>query len=339
MYISSASAPDVRFLAAIKEGRGLKRSAREAGINKEVGYRWLRERYLVLRRAGKTMVETTAELGFTTSRLLAWEADVTRDTDRHHLRVDVRAEDAFWAAFDGGLRMDFAAVAAGVSRSTGYRWINKRFDQLRQSGLTVRGCQERLRLTHSAVEVCERRRLAQVHATAKETRAAQHEAVFSSNRYADQASGALASPAQKRRAERAVKYWQLMREGLSNAEACRLLGMHRRTGTGLRQAAHFQIPSLRVRPGSTGRYLDARERLRIADLLRLGNSMRAVAAALGRHPSTIKRELDRHRDAEGRYLPRTADHDARLQRGRPKAHKLVVNKRLRTMMQRKLNRC
>jgi IS30 family transposase len=339
MYISSASAAGVRFLAAIKEGRGLKRSAREAGINKEVGYRWLRERYLVLRRAGKTMVEATAELGFTTSRLLAWEADVTRDTDRHHLRVDVRAEDAFWAAFDGGLRMDFAAGAAGVSRSTGYRWINKRFDQLRQSGLTVRGCQERLRLTHSAVEVCERRRLARVHATAKETRAAQHEAVFSSNRYADQASGALPSPAEKRRAERAVKYWQLMREGFSNAEACRLLGMHRRTGTGLRQAAHFQIPSLRIPPATTGRYLDARERLRIADLLRLGNSMRAVAAALGRHPSTIKRELDRHRDAEGRYLPRTADHDARLQRGRPKAHKLVVNKRLRTMVQRKLNRC
>ncbi|MET4705988.1 hypothetical protein [Frigoribacterium sp. UYMn621] len=99
MYLSSASAAGVRFLAAIKEGRGLKRSAREAGVNKEVGYRWLRERYLVLRRAGKTMVETTAELGFTTSRLLAWEADVTRDTDRHHLRVDARAEDAFWAAF------------------------------------------------------------------------------------------------------------------------------------------------------------------------------------------------------------------------------------------------
>jgi IS30 family transposase len=339
MYLSSASAAGVRFLAAIKEGHGLKRSAREAGIDKEVGYRWLRERYLVLRRAGKTMVEASAELGLTTSRLLAWEADVTRDTDRHHLRVDVRAEDAFWVALDRGLRMDVAAGAAGVSRSTGYRWINKRFDQLRQAGLTVRACQERLRLTGSAANVLERRRLARVHATAKAARKAQHEAVVSSNRYADQASGGLPSLAHKRRAERSVKYWQLMREGFSNAEACRLLGMHRRTGTGLRQAANFQIPSLRIRAASTGRYLDARERLRIADLLRLGHSMRAVAAALGRHPSTIKRELDRHRDAEGHYLPRTADHDARLQRGRPKAHKLVVNTRLRTMVQRKLNRC
>ena len=156
MYLSSASAAGVRFLAAIKEGRGLKRSAREAGINKEVGYRWLRERYLVLRRAGKTMVEATAELGLTTSRLLAWEADVTRDTDRHHLRVEVHAEDAFWAAFDRGLRIDFAAGAAGVSRSTGYRWINKRFDQLRQAGLTVPACQARLRLTGGAADVFER---------------------------------------------------------------------------------------------------------------------------------------------------------------------------------------
>jgi len=339
MYLRSTSAAGVRFLAAIKEGRGLKPSARDAGVSKTIGYRWLRERYLVLRRDGSSVVEVTAELGFTTSKMLAWEADVTRDTDRHHLRVDARAEEAFWVVFDRGQRMDLAAAAAGVSRSTGYRWISKHFDRLRQAGLTVRGCQERLRLTHSAAEVCERQRLARVHAKAKEARTAQHEAVVSSNRYADQASGGLPSLAQKRRAERAVKYWQLMREGLSNAEACRLLGMHRRTGTGLRQAANFQIPSLRIRPVATGRYLDARERLQIADLLRLGHSMRSIAAGLGRHPSTIKRELDRHRDAEGRYLPRTADHDARVQRGRPKAHKLVVNTRLRALVQRKLNRC
>ena len=96
MYLRSTSAAGVRFLAAIKEGRGLKRSAREAGVSKTIGYRWLRERYLGLRREGNSMVEVTAELGFTTAKMLAWEADVTRDTDRHHLRVDVRAEDAFW---------------------------------------------------------------------------------------------------------------------------------------------------------------------------------------------------------------------------------------------------
>jgi len=79
----------VRFLALIKEGRGLKPTTRDAGVHQEVGYRWLREKYLDLRREGKTAAELTAELGFTTSRLLAWEADVDRTDDRHHLRVDV----------------------------------------------------------------------------------------------------------------------------------------------------------------------------------------------------------------------------------------------------------
>ena len=90
---------------------------------------------------------------------------------------------------------------------------------------------------------------------------------------------------------------------------------------------------------SSGRYLDLRERMQIADLLRLGFSMRRIADELGRHPSTVKRELDRHRDPSGRYLPRTADHDARLQRARPRATKLASNPALRRLVQRKLNRC
>jgi hypothetical protein len=52
MVRASTSAAGVRFLASIREGRGLKRSAREAGVDKEVGYRWLRECYLRHRRNG-----------------------------------------------------------------------------------------------------------------------------------------------------------------------------------------------------------------------------------------------------------------------------------------------
>jgi transposase, IS30 family len=70
-----------------------------------------------------------------------------------------------------------------------------------------------------------------------------------------------------------------------------------------------------------------------------GFSVRRIAAELGRHPSTIKRELDRHRSPECRYLPRTADHDARQQRARPRAGKLTANITLRRLVQRKLNRC
>lgn len=65
MLRASSSAAGVRFLASIREGCGLKPSARDAGIDNEVGYRWLREMYLHLRRAGKKPAETTALLGFT----------------------------------------------------------------------------------------------------------------------------------------------------------------------------------------------------------------------------------------------------------------------------------
>jgi IS30 family transposase len=293
---------------------------------------------LRLRRNGKTPSETTAELGFSTSRLAAWEADVGQVKDRHHLRVNVDEEASFWAAFDRGKSLVEAAKAAGVSRSTGYRWMHNRFDQLRQSKVTVRRCQDQLRLADLLSLNFERDRLSRLSKERNAATAAQHAAFLSSGRYADQMLGAVLSEAQQHRAARAEKYWQLMRNGVSNAEACRLLGMHRKTGTQLRRASNFQIPPITVPSVTAGRYLDARERLRIADLLRLGHSMRRIALELGRHASTIKRELDRHRDAQGLYLPRTADHDARLQRARPKVHKLVANTRLRTLVQRKLNR-
>ena len=64
MHLSSSSAAGVRFLASVREGRGLKRSAREAGIGKETGYRWLREAYVAHRRGGKSIAETEAVMGF-----------------------------------------------------------------------------------------------------------------------------------------------------------------------------------------------------------------------------------------------------------------------------------
>ena len=69
MFRRSTSVAGVRFLAAIKEGRGLKRSARVAGIDKEVGDRWLRERYLRHRRGGLTPAEAQAQIGFESVRI------------------------------------------------------------------------------------------------------------------------------------------------------------------------------------------------------------------------------------------------------------------------------
>ncbi|MCR1161833.1 IS30 family transposase [Paenarthrobacter sp. UW852] len=68
----------------------------------------------------------------------------------------------------------------------------------------------------------------------------------------------------------------------------------------------------------------------------MGCFLRQIGRELGRHASTIKRELDRHRDPRGRYLPHTADHDARSQRRRPRERKLQTNPRLHSLVQTKL---
>jgi transposase, IS30 family len=215
--------------------------------------------------------------------------------------------------------------------------LDRRFCELRAAGFTVKRAQRLLRLTDQVTSRAEGQRTAAKLRERQAAAAAHEEALRSSRQFADRAIGVPSKKQQ--RAELVDTYWQLMRSGETNASACRVLGMSRRSGTTIRQAHHYQT---RVRaPGVvwSGRYLDIRERLQIADLLRLGCSVRRIAAELGRHPSTIKRELDRHRPLEGRYLPRTADYDARRQRARPRAGKLTANITLRRLVQRKLNRC
>ena len=63
MYLRSDSAAGVRFLAVVKEERGLKPSARAAGIGKATGYRWLRESFVALRGQGFSVEAAEAELG------------------------------------------------------------------------------------------------------------------------------------------------------------------------------------------------------------------------------------------------------------------------------------
>jgi transposase, IS30 family len=338
MHLSSSSAAGIRFLTSVREGRGLNRSAREAGIGKETGYRWLREAYVAHRRGGKSIAETEEVMGLASAKSIGWEAEVTAGPGRHHLRVAVEAEARFWAVYDAGTGADAAASAAGVGRSTGYRWLDRRFCELRAAGFTVKGAQRLLRLTDQVTARTERQRAAAKLGERQAAAAAHEEALRSSRQYADRTADVL-SKRQQQRAELVDTYWQLMRSGETNTSACKVLGMSRRSGTTIRRAHQYQTRVLVPRVVWSGRYLDVRERLQIADLLRLGFSLRRIAAELGRHPSTIKRELDRHRSPEGRYLPRTADHDARQQRTRPRARKLTANITLRRLVQRKLNRC
>ena len=60
-------------------------------------------------------------------------------------------------------------------------------------------------------------------------------------------------------------------------------------------------------PVISSRYLSEDERVHIADGLQAGTSLRQIAAALGRSPSTVSREVRRNRSPRAkRYAPRAA---------------------------------
>ncbi|MEU3019390.1 IS30 family transposase [Nocardiopsis sp. NPDC007018] len=74
------------------------------------------------------------------------------------------------------------------------------------------------------------------------------------------------------------------------------------------------------------RFLTLTDRERIADLDRAGWSLRAIGRDLGRAASTIKRELDHHRDTDGSYGAYgayAAQRRAVARRARPKGAKLA----------------
>jgi IS30 family transposase len=89
----------------------------------------------------------------------------------------------------------------------------------------------------------------------------------------------------------------------------------------------------------SGRYLTLAEREEIALLRARGNGVRQIAAALGRSPSTILRELRRNaatRSGKLDYRASVAQWKAELFARRPKTAKLVTNPRLRNYVQQRL---
>ncbi len=132
----------------------------------------------------------------------------------------------------------------------------------------------------------------------------------------------------------------LIARGFSNSEACRLVGVNRRTGKRWRygrtitsssgRRLHYP-PVINTRKREISpRYLSEDERVMIADLHRRGRTVRAIAQEVERSPSTVSRELRRNRDpASGQYRPFTAQRLATGRRARPGRGKLVGDPALR----------
>lgn len=120
----------------------------------------------------------------------------------------------------------------------------------------------------------------------------------------------------------------MLAHGVSNAEACRLAGINRRTGTRWRYGrqvrnsagvvVHYPPVKIKELGPRSPRYLSERERISIADLLSVGVTVRGIAAELGRAPSTVSREIRRNSDLDGRYRPHHAERAARLRASKPR---------------------
>jgi IS30 family transposase len=80
-----------------------------------------------------------------------------------------------------------------------------------------------------------------------------------------------------------------------------------------------------------GRYLSLAEREEIAVDRAAGQSVRAIAAALGRSPSTVSRELARNSGPRG-YRAVAAQRRAEARAQRPKCAKLAASERLRELV-------
>ena len=154
------------------------------------------------------------------------------------------------------------------------------------------------------------------------------------------------SPQGRRRldAER-LAHFDLMGRGVGTTEACRVVGVIRRTGDRWRhgRSARLVREADRTSPAppappappavSSDRFLSVGERIVIADLLREGRSLRAIAAGLGRDVSTVSREVARNRDpGSGPSLPHTAQARARARSPRPRPGRIATDPEPRALV-------
>lgn len=307
-----------------------------AGVGKETARRWVREAFVEMREQGLSVAEVQASLGFVSSSMPAWDqARVRTGQDRHHLRRPAALETVFWSRVLAGASVELAARQAGVGRSTGYRWQRARFMALRQDGIAVRVAAGLVKTSLEAAGRWDSERRAAQQQQLQTERAALNAAVRASALHAHKLQQRRARPAADAREQ---QYWRLRGEGLNNFAACRVMGMDHHTGLRYRRRREQQAAEQGRLDRWSGRFLSLPERLQIADLLLLQTSMRTIAAQLGRSPSTISRELARHRDEYGQYQPHQADLAATQQRQRPRQPRLMQDRRLRAVVQRKLNR-
>ena len=255
------------------------------------------------------------------------------------------------ALVDNGVPVSEAAAALGISRAHAYA-------VLRKKGLAM----SRGRQWNRPVDPDLIKRVF-VDTGSVNQAAKRAEVAFSVARRVLVAEGMFTAAPTRGKSEAQAKYLQLIEQGWSNRAACAAVGVNERTGkdwkAGIRRSGQrrvrpdgvvvdyrrrtrykiavskINISRRRERhfgPASAGeRYLSMQNRLDIADGLLAGHSLTVIAERIGKHKSTVSREIRAH-SVNGSYLPYRANQDAAVTRRRPKAAKLVTNQALRAQV-------
>jgi transposase, IS30 family len=145
------------------------------------------------------------------------------------------------------------------------------------------------------------------------------------------------------------QFWSLIRAGLERRKAAIALGLSDWTGKAWFRQAGGVMPAYVTAPAS-GRFLAKEERIKIYGGTERGDSIRGIARAIERAPSTVLRELRRNRqpyrrrDQPGTTPPRRCAYDPTVAQGRaerrarrPKPAKLAIHRALHDLVQRKLD--
>jgi IS30 family transposase len=142
----------------------------------------------------------------------------------------------------------------------------------------------------------------------------------------------------KRQLDVETRYWALLASGAGTVEACRRVGITRKTGYRWR-AERGGVPPGRLEDAARShRYLSLLERQRIATLRGQGLGVREIARRLDRAPSTVSRELVRNmlRHDGDRYDGDLAHARARDRTRRPRGSRLLADGELAQVVQDKL---
>lgn len=134
------------------------------------------------------------------------------------------------------------------------------------------------------------------------------------------------------------EYWKLILDGVPTVEACRELGIGRKTGYRWRVEAGGLPPARIAEEARSSRYLSLLERQRIATLHERGLGVREIGRRIGRSASTVSRELRRHLKPHDRgvYDADLAHARARDNARRERAGVLVRDRELRDLVKAKL---